>query len=220
MYYRIIYFFEKEKQFTILSDFKEKFKKRMFDSEEIRKKYFLEDFDVEVFSLIEEVRIFFYIFNKFYLEDNDETIKTDLILKNKLETILNNLDFYLKDKQITKEHNFHDYVHKLIRTLFPDCQEFKNFQYVKKLKYYVPDIFIPECKSIVELKYVDSKEKFKICIESIDTDVKGYSGNIKYKYFYSVFYCNEVYYSKDEIEEIWKERNYPNEWKYYIVKKI
>ena len=38
----------------------------MFDPHEIRKKYLLEDFDVEVFTLIEELRVFFYIFQKFY----------------------------------------------------------------------------------------------------------------------------------------------------------
>ena len=220
LYYRIIYFFEHEKQFSILNDFIDRYKKRMFDPNEIRKKYLLEDFDVEVFMLIEELRIFFYIFQKFYLDKEDNDLNNaGLILRNKLETILKNLNYFLKDKQITKEKDFYTYVNKLVRTVFPDCQDHQNIQIIKKLKSYIPDISIPECKSIIELKYVDSKEKFKSCIESIDVDVKGYSGIENIKYFYAIFFCKELYYSPDEIEIVWKERNYPKEWKYYIVHK-
>jgi len=218
LYFKIIYFFEQEKQFTILNDFINKFKKRMFDEHDIREKYFLDDFDVEVFLLIEELRVFFYTFQNYYLSENDENNNAIMILRERLEIQLRSLDYYLKDKEINKEKDFKEYVSKLLRTTFPDCQGY-GIHFTKKLKSYIPDLFIPECKSAIELKYADTKEKFKSCIESIDVDVKGYSDNEKYKYFYAVFFCNELFYSKDEIEKIWIERNFPKEWKYYVVLK-
>jgi hypothetical protein len=219
LYYKIVFFFEQEKQFTILKDFLDKFKIRMFDSQEIRKKYLFEDFDVEVFLLIEELRTFFYVFNKMYFRENNEINSIELTLKNRLEILLRSLDLHLKKISISKEKDFYDAVNKLIRIVFPDCQDFNNLQFIMKLKSYIPDIFIPECKSIVELKYVDKKEKFKSCIESIDTDKIGYSNNENYKHFYAVFYCTELFYTADETEFIWKERNYPENWKYFIVRK-
>jgi hypothetical protein len=143
----------------------------------------------------------------------------DLIHKNKLETLLRSLDFFFHKSSISKEKDFFNGVNRLIRAVYPDCQHLKDIQFIKKLKSYIPDIFIPECKSILELKYADEKEIFKSCIESIDTDVIGYSNNENYKYFYAVFYCTELFFSIDEMETIWKERSYPENWKYFIVRK-
>jgi hypothetical protein len=219
LYYKLVFFFEQEKQFTILNDFLNKFKIKMFDPQEIRKKYRLEDFDVEVFSLIEELRVFFSVFNKMYLKENEGKNGIDLFHKDNLEILLRSLDFYFHNSSISKEKDFFNGVNKLIRTFYPDCQDLQNIQFVKKLKSYIPDIFIPKCKSILELKYADTKEIFKSCIESIDTDTVGYSDNENYKYFYVLFYCTEMFFSTDEMEIIWKERNYPENWKYFIVRK-
>lgn len=216
LYYKIAYFLDSEKLIGLLDIFNKDFKNRMFHEPSIKEVEYNDQYDVSVPILIGEIRTFFYSLYSFYIETEEQ--KNTYI--DVLEKILGNASFALKKMEITKEKDFFDNMEKIIRMVFPSSQKNPRGQYIKKLKTYIPDIFIPECNSLIELKYADSDERLKKCMEEIDTDEKGYTDNPKYSHYYAVFYLTEMFVSKDELKVMWDERNHPKEWKYFPVYKI
>lgn len=218
LYYHIQYFLEQNCPNNIANLFNEKFQAQMFDSKYLRKTAEYTMFDASYPVLINEIQIFFSSLKMFFLPDNET--KENKTLKQILDKILENLDFFVKDVTIQKEKDFTDEIKRIIRTVYPTCQPNSSKQFKKKLKTYYPDILIPDVKSALEMKYIDSEKKLQSCIEEIDIDVQGYTGNNNYIHFYSIFYLTKMFASKEEINVMWNERKHPDNWKLILVYNI
>jgi hypothetical protein len=215
LYYKILFFLSEYSTDTIVNLFNEKFKEKMFDKKLIREEKEDDFYHAYYPVLIYEIQIFFNSLKMFYLPDDEQ--KENQTLKQVLDTMLNSLDFFVKDVSIQKEKDFTDEIKRIIRTVFPTCQPNPSKQFRKKIKTYYPDILIPDVKTALEMKYIDSNEKLKECIEQIDIDEQGYTGNNNYLHFYSIFYLTKMFASEEEINVMWQERSHPNNWKLILV---
>lgn len=54
-------------------------------------------------------------------------------------------------------------------------------------------------------------------MEQIDTDEKGYTNNPNYNNYYVVLYLTELFATRDELDELWKERKHPDNWKPFFL---
>lgn len=214
LFYKILYFLDSEKLEGLLNTFNNDFKERMFSHDKIRDTEYIDEYDIDVPALISDIRTFFYSMYDFYIPNNENSKNKEIEI---LERILRNAEFALKDEIIKKEKNFYDPLVKIIRITFPTTQKNPKGQYIKKFKSYIPDIFVPQCNSLIELKFADSKEKLVECMEQIDTDEKGYTNNPNYNNYYAVFYLTELFATRDELNELWKERKHPYNWKPFFL---
>jgi hypothetical protein len=163
-------------------------------------------------KLIEDVREFLYPFAHFDSASDDLNYKR-FGLKY-LENILNQTGYIINqsDKIPTKETDVYNAVKTVINSTFLNSHEpGSNFRKIGKQ--YKPDILVPELEVAIEYKYGDSEQKIIKCIEQIIVDVHGYQKDKTYKIFYAVFYVKNDVIGKLRFDEIWKEYNFPNNWK-------
>jgi hypothetical protein len=115
------------------------------------------------------------------------------------------------------EPKVYNAVKSILEVIFPSSIHAKG-AFFKKAQEYKPDILIPELSVAVEYKYVDNEAKLKATISQISDDVKGYDDEKDYFRFYAVFYVKGDICGVERFKELWKEKNYPSNWKsYYIV---
>lgn len=130
-----------------------------------------------------------------------------------LETILKNTQTIIlkSEKEPKSETDVYKIVKNIIEAVFVKYQSPRS-NFLSTMKEYKPDILIPEIYSAVEYKYAKNENKLKSTIEQIAADVKGYTGDPKYKLFYAVFYVTEDFWGIDKFEVIWKEQGFPKNW--------
>lgn len=136
-----------------------------------------------------------------------------------LETILENTATALHNLDVipTSEPEVYNAMKKVIYPIFPSSKDATS-GFFSTLKAYKPDILIPEIETAVEYKYADSEEKLKKFLGEIAEDVKGYTGDPKYKTFYAVIYVTTDFIGKQRFQEAWKGHQFPDHWKgVYVV---
>ncbi len=113
------------------------------------------------------------------------------------------------------EPQVYNAVKKYINLLFPRSKNIAGQSFPSIIKVYKPDIYVPECNAVVEYKYIDKETKIITALEGIADDVKGYKANSDYQYFYAVFYFTHPFIPSQRFNEIWKEKKFPKNWKYF-----
>ncbi|KEO72238.1 hypothetical protein [Anditalea andensis] len=206
----IIVFIEKQ----ILPSYLEMFKNEILNK--LTNEYLFQiNFEPEMHEtskLICDIRVFLYPFSQF------DSVSDDLNYKKfgfrYLENILNQTGYIISqsEKFPLKETEVYKAVKTVIKSTFLNSHEAgSNFRKIGKE--YKPDILVPELEVAIEYKYGDSEQKIIKCIEQIIIDVQGYQKDGAYKMFYAVFYVKNDLIGKLRFEEIWKEYNFPNNWK-------
>jgi hypothetical protein len=143
--------------------------------------------------------------------DKNKDIKNISLLKRLLKET--NALCKLSDKTPTTEPQVYNAVKEYVFLLFPDAKKLSGQAFPTTAKVYKPDIFVPECKSAVEYKYIDTYEKINSTIAGISDDVKGYKKNKEYKYFFAVFYFKNHFITQERFKKIWEEKEFPSNWK-------
>jgi len=138
-----------------------------------------------------------------------------------LETVLKNTASIIHNtgKNPTSETQVYQAVKHVLTNIFPSAKHPKS-NFFKTAQEYKPDILIPELSSVVEYKYATDEVKLKAVIAQIADDVKGYTGDNDYNLFYAVFYVTNDFWGQAKFDEVWKEKEFPKNWRsYYIVGK-
>lgn len=138
-----------------------------------------------------------------------------------LERILRNTQVIINETNLkpTSEPQIYNAVKFVVKSVFPSALE-PTSGFFKSFKNYNPDILIPEIHTAVEYKYADTKAKLKSQIDQVVADTKGYTGDKNYEIFYAVFYVTDDFWGIDKFETVWKEMEFPKNWKgIYIVGK-
>lgn len=99
---------------------------------------------------------------------------------------------------------------------FP-VDEFFTDTFQQTVRCYKPDILIPTLNCAVEYKYADNEKTLIETIDQILIDVKGYDKHPKYRIFYAVFYVKVGIWSRKRFDEVWTEKNFPDNWKGRMV---
>jgi hypothetical protein len=138
-----------------------------------------------------------------------------------LERILRNTQVIINETNAkpTSEPQVYNAVKFVVKTVFPSALE-PTSGFFKSFKNYNPDILVPEIHTAVEYKYADTETKLKAQIDQVVADTKGYTGDTNYEIFYAVFYVTDDFWGIDKFETVWKEMEFPKNWKgIYIIGK-
>lgn len=136
-----------------------------------------------------------------------------------LENILSNTGVIIHNNNINikGEPDVYNAVKVVCKATFPDAQEVQS-AFVKTAKEFKPDILVPSLNCAIEYKYAEDETKLKATIEGVVADVKNYSNHPYYKIFYAVFYVTRDIWGQKKFDEVWKEFEFPANWKgIYVV---
>ena len=136
-----------------------------------------------------------------------------------LETILHNTAVIIHHRKIVPKNGTDVYkaVADVCRAVYPASSNLDS-PFIKIAGEYKPDILIPALNCAVEFKYAKTQAKLKATIEGILGDVQNYSGHQVYKIFYAVFYIKPDFWGVQKFEQVWKQNNFPPNWKgIYVV---
>jgi hypothetical protein len=131
-----------------------------------------------------------------------------------LERLLENTAILVKlrGKTPTRETELNNIVEEFLFVLFPKARAADRSQFNTVFKTFRPDILIPELKTAIEYKFVDSEADMKKVLGEIAEDAKGYGRHDDYNNFYAVFYLAQLFCSKERFEEAWTELIFPENW--------
>lgn len=148
--------------------------------------------------------------------NNDELFKRTGIVY--LESILESTGVIINDIKISPvtETQVSKAVKFVIKAVYPNAS-FPRESFQKTANCYKPDILIPSLNCAIEYKYAETEKKLIETIDQILIDVKAYDKNPTYKIFYAVFYVRNNIWSRKRFEAVWKEKEFPNNWKGFYI---
>ncbi|HNR90528.1 MAG TPA: hypothetical protein PKM65_19485 [Spirochaetota bacterium] len=220
IYYHIFVFLEKQNLIQYLDILISNFKSRITNDIELLDAEYIDGIDEYLSKVYMDYWDFLKPFQ--YLDDNiNITLYSkaiDSLNIEFLEKILSNTAFIITNSSVNpkNETSVYNTVKSHIHIQFPKSKEAKHTKFLKALKYYKPDILVPECKAAIEYKYIDSIKRLKEAFSEISDDIKGYSGDPEYIHFYAVFYLTKHFCTQEQFNEYWNEKNNPKEWKAFM----
>jgi len=172
-------------------------------------------YDEEESLLTKTYREFLYSFRAFGGGEEKHLTGLDYLVN-----ILKATNHILNEKgsKPSKESEVYNSVKIVCDVTFPKAQFDGGLHpFYTNAKCYKPDILIPSLHCAVEYKFAKTEKVLVKTIEEILIDVKGYSGHPIYKFFYAVFYVKTGIITENRFKEIWKEKNFPENWKEIFV---
>lgn len=138
-----------------------------------------------------------------------------------LENILESTGVIIKalEKSPKSETQVYKAVKLVSQATFP-AATFPTESFQKTAKCYIPDILIPSLNCAIEYKYAESETDLIRTIDEILIDVKGYAKNPTYKLFYAVFYVKPGIWVRKRFDQVWKEKEFPENWKGIFVEGV
>lgn len=140
----------------------------------------------------------------------------------KLKSILNNTDFILKkcNTEVSNEADIYNQVKWVIDLYYPTCRKKNKASFIQEFKTYNPDILIPELKTAIEYKYVNTQnDNLDEFIDQIRIDATNYVGDMNYDNFIAVIYIEiSSIATPEQIKESWKSKKFPKNWDFIVAK--
>jgi hypothetical protein len=118
-----------------------------------------------------------------------------------LERLLKNTGRLIHERGLDpkSEADVRNAIIQVLQLAFDGVQ--KDIPLPQSVKTYKGDIGIPAVASIIEYKYVKSKQDMKNALDGIYADMKGYSRVGDWRSFYAVFYMSGPFYLQEDVEE-------------------
>jgi hypothetical protein len=116
-----------------------------------------------------------------------------------LRNILSNTAVIVSANKLVpkNESEVRNAVLQVCRYSFPDS--IKEVGIPKIIKHYKGDIGVRSLRTMVEFKFVDSKEEMKSALDGVYADMKGYRHH-DWDTFYGVFYMTGPFYIQEDVE--------------------
>lgn len=212
----IISYIEEKRQPEYLAEAKATLRP-LLSYERIREEHFNRSTDGIQNMFLHEAWAFLSAYDSFGKNDLSHLMQRTGI--SYLETILRNTAVIIHHRKITPKNETEVYraVADICLAVYPASSNLDS-PFIKIAGEYKPDVLIPSLNCAVEFKYAKTAPKLKATIEGILGDVQNYSDHPVYKLFYAVFYVKPDIWGAQKFEEVWKENNFPPNWKgIYIV---
>jgi len=150
-----------------------------------------------------KVREYIEVLRTLYIEPS----KVDTKEYRSLRNILSNCEVFITDRQIfpwfpCKEDDVHERIEAMLKCHFPELK--RKPVLTKPIKNFIPDTGIKSLKTLIEYKYIDSKEYGKEVYDTILTDVSGYQSS-DYETIIFVIYETERYFPESDWKTTIKE---------------
>lgn len=135
-----------------------------------------------------------------------------------VENILASTAIIMRDLKIIpkSEIEVSNAVKIVCKATFPTAQ-FPTESFQQTAKCYKPDILIPSLGCAIEYKFAETQSRLIQTIDEILIDVKGYAQNRTYKIFYAVFYVKPGIWTNARFDAVWKEKQFPENWKGLLI---
>lgn len=215
LYYLILAYLEVKEMFLFRELFKEKFETRITVDDELQKTICYYPDEQPELLIIQDFEQFLKVFGFF---DNSFQKNEEL---TKLRSILQNTDFILKNCStgVCNETDIYKQVKWVLGLYYPKCRNKGKARFIQQFKTYNPDILIPELKTAIEYKYVNSEnDNIDNFIDQIKIDATNYVGDTDYVNFIAVIYIEDSSIATPEnINEAWKSKRFPRNWELIVI---
>ena len=141
--------------------------------------------------------------------------RRDIEIK-RLYKILEGTPKLVYDKKLNpqSEGDIRNEMYNLLIHVYPSAS--RDFPLPKGIKTYKPDIAIKELNSAIEYKYANTENECKTAIDGIFEDMTAYSDWKDWQTFFAVINMTDSFYSKNQVEEMLKQKKAVNE-NWYII---
>jgi hypothetical protein len=151
--------------------------------------------DGEPYSLtIAEMRRFTYALRSFFPKE-DHTIVTKELLQ-----IIRDIHYVITDKVLfrttpSNENDVHLRIEGILKCVFPDLKHKPSI--TKQIKNFEPDTGIPSIETLIEYKFLSSKEDVPIIADQVLADTRGYASREWNHFLYVIYETNRFRTEKD-----------------------
>ena len=121
-------------------------------------------------------------------------------------------------KGASKEKDVENCLYEVLSHSFSDASA--QVTIPQRTKNYVMDLAVHSLMTGIEVKYAKSKTGFKKAVGEIYTDMKGYSGDYKWRKFYALIYLKNHISDAEKLFDEFKEVNAPMHWLPIIVTEL
>lgn len=215
LYYLILAYLEIKEMFLFRELFKEKFETRIANDDGLQKAICYYPDEQPELLIIQDFEQFLKVFGFF---DNSFQKNEEL---TKLKSILQNTDFVLKNcnTEVNNETDIYKQVKWVLGLYYPKCRNKSKARFIQQFKTYNPDILIPELKTAIEYKYVNSStDNIDDFIDQVKIDATNYVGDTDYENFIAVIYIEDSSIATPEhINEAWKSKRFPKNWELIVI---
>ena len=145
-----------------------------------------------------------------------EEVKLISILRN-TGVIVSKLNGLIGQTHTQKEADIYNKVKLILEFYYHSIKGAKS-AFIGRFKHYKPDILIPELKTAIEYKYIDSEQKnIDDYIDQIHVDSINYVNDSNYDHFIAVIYIENVVIATPEaIQNAWNNKRFSKNWRLII----
>ncbi|MGC3978396.1 MAG: hypothetical protein QM751_09345 [Paludibacteraceae bacterium] len=215
LYFLILAYLEAQGMSSLFDIFHNRYAPVIDDDNELKKEVCYHPEDESELKILNDFEQFLKAFSFFdnHYHKNEES--------GQLISILRNTDHILKNcnVEVHNEADIYKQVKWVLGLYYPKCRNKNKAAFIQQFKTYNPDILIPELKTAIEYKYINSlSDNIDEFIDQIKIDSTNYIGDSNYEYFIAVIYIEDISMATNEsIEASWKAKNFPKNWELVVV---
>jgi hypothetical protein len=151
--------------------------------------------DGEPYSLvISKIRCFIYVLESFFPKEDHTKITKDLL------QIIRDIHYVITDKVLfrttpSNEKDVHLRIEGILKCVFPDLKHKPTL--TKQIKNFEPDTGIPSIETLIEYKFLSSKEDIAAIADQVLADTRGYTSRDWNHFVYVIYETNRFRTEKD-----------------------
>jgi len=151
--------------------------------------------DGEPYSLIiSKIRLFIYALESFFPKQNHTKISKDLL------RIIRDIHYVITDKVLfrttpSNENDVHLRIEGILKCVFPDLKHKPAI--TKQIKNFEPDTGIPSIETLIEYKFLSSKEDIAVIADQVLADTRGYTSRDWNHFLYIIYETNRFRTEKE-----------------------
>ncbi|HBG26977.1 MAG: hypothetical protein A2Y10_15350 [Planctomycetes bacterium GWF2_41_51] len=139
------------------------------------------------------------ILKTLYIPNNENENNRNII---ELKAVIKRCQTYVTNREIfawlpCKENDIHNRIEPVLQVYFPDIHRWCSIS--TPIKNFEPDTYSLTLKTLIEYKYLDTREKAKVILDGILTDISGYQCT-EYENIIFVVYETERFYTESDWE--------------------
>lgn len=144
--------------------------------------------------VISKIRRFVYALESFFPTEEHTKITKDLL------QIIRDIHYVITDKVLfrttpSNENDVHLRIEGILKCVFPDLKHKPTL--TKQIKNFEPDTGIPSIETLIEYKFLSSKENIAAIADQVLADTRGYTSRDWNHFLYVIYETNRFRTEKD-----------------------
>lgn len=144
--------------------------------------------------VVSKIRRFIYALESFFPKEDHTKITKDLL------QIIHDIHYVITDKILfrttpSNENDVHLRIEGILKCVFPDLKHKPTI--TKQIKNFEPDTGIPSIGTLIEYKFLSSKEAIATIADQVLADTRGYTSRDWNRFLYVIYETNRFRTEKD-----------------------